>query len=245
MRLFTSAWVIFWIGIRAFGQSIAAEPPVRMLALGDSYTIGAGVAVEERWPHQLASQLNARGIKAETPDIIAVTGWTTQALLEGIGRQLDWRKDYNLVSILIGVNNHYRGVPIDSYEPDLRKIIELSLDLVGRDAGKVFMLSIPDYAYTPFGGGKADITEGINAYNGINCRVAAEYNIPYVDVTAISRRGIREPGLVAGDGLHPSGRQYALWVEAIMSRLAAGPAAGPDSKNQADAAADRGNKPPL
>lgn len=202
-----------------FSQGIAIEEPVKMLALGDSYTIGASVAVEERWPHQFVAALNDMGIEAGTPDYIAITGWTTQNLLGGIDRQLDTTKAYNLVSILIGVNNQYQGQPIESYEPDLRKIIEQALEVVTHDTGKVFMVSIPDYAYTPFGNGDAVITAGINAYNDINYRVSMEYGLTYVNITAISRRGLGEPSLVAADGLHPSGAQYALWVEAILSWL--------------------------
>jgi hypothetical protein len=106
---------------------------------------------------------------------------------------------------------------IDTYEPDLREIIEHAIDVVSGDTGQVFMLSIPDYAYTPYGNGNETITDGINAYNQINFRVAREYNLPYVNITTISRRGLSEPALVAGDGLHPSGQQYALWVEAVIS----------------------------
>lgn len=221
-------WVIILLGSSPgiFAQGIMIEEPVKMLALGDSYTIGASVDVEERWPHQFVAKLKARGIAAETPDYIAATGWTTQALLGGIERQMDTARAYNLVSILIGVNNQYQGLPIDSYEPDLRKIIEHALEVVSNDTGKVFMVSIPDYAYTPFGNGDAVITQGINAYNDINYRIARDYNLTYVNITTISRRGLAEPGLVAGDGLHPSGEQYALWVEAILSWLESGPSVG-------------------
>lgn len=228
--MLVSASLCLFSGI--FAQGIVIEEPLKMLALGDSYTIGASVDVEERWPHQFVAELNARGIEAEIPDYIAVTGWTTQALLDGIDRQLDTTKAYTLVSILIGVNNQYQGIPIDSYEPDLRKIIEHALEIVSNDTGKVFMVSIPDYAYTPFGNGDAVITEGINDYNSINYRIAGEYNLTYVNITTISRRGLDEPGLVAGDGLHPSGEQYAIWIEAILSWLQGGPSVGFNSGNQ-------------
>jgi hypothetical protein len=115
------------------------------------------------------------------------------------------------------VNNQYRGWSIDLYEPDLRKIIEQALKIVSNDTSRIFMVSIPDYAYTPFGNGNAVITEGIDAYNAINYRVAIEYGLTYVNITTISRWGLDKPELVASDGLHPSGIQYGLWVEAIMS----------------------------
>jgi lysophospholipase L1-like esterase len=208
------------INIQIFSQGITIDAPVTMLALGDSYTIGASVGTEERWPHQFVAELNAMGLEAGTPDYIAVTGWTTRDLLGGIERQLDTTKEYNLVSILIGVNNQYQRQDIEIYEPDLREIIEIALEVVSGDAEKVFMVSIPDYAYTPFGNGDANISAGIDAYNDINYRIAVEYGLTYVNVTTISRRGLEEPDLVASDGLHPSGAQYALWVEAILSWIA-------------------------
>jgi len=217
MRGITILIAGLFLNIQLFSQGIAIDAPVTMLALGDSYTIGASVATEERWPHQFVAELNSRGIEAAIPDYIAVTGWTTQDLLGGIERQLDTAETYNLVSILIGVNNQYQRQDIEIYEPDLRKIIEIALEVVANDTGKVFMVSIPDYAYTPFGNGDANITSGIDAYNEINFDVAMEYGLTYVNITTISRRGLEEPDLVASDGLHPSGVQYALWVEAILS----------------------------
>ena len=217
MKSVLIATIAVSLNIQIFSQAIEIETPLKMLALGDSYTIGASVETADRWPHQFVSQLKALGIEADTPDYIAVTGWTTQDLLRGIGNSLDQEKEYNLVSILIGVNNQYQRIDIETYEPDLREIIKHALDIVSGDTGRVFMLSIPDYAFTPFGNGNEAITEGINAYNQVNYRVAMEYNLTYVNITTISRRGLSEPELVAGDGLHPSGQQYALWVEALLS----------------------------
>jgi lysophospholipase L1-like esterase len=219
MKSVVMAMLAISLNIQIFSQFIKIEPPVRMLALGDSYSIGASVETAERWPHQLVAQLNGLGIEAEIPDYIAVTGWTTQDLLQGIRNSLDTEKTYNLVSILIGVNNQYQRFDIETYEPDLKEIIDRALDIVSGDTGRVFMLSIPDYAYTPFGKGNETITEGINGYNEINYRVAMAYNLTYVNITTISRRGLSEPELVAGDGLHPSGQQYALWVEAVLSYI--------------------------
>ena len=220
MKRFGLAIIAITLNIQIISQSIEIDTPVKMLALGDSYTIGASVEKEERWPHQFTAALNAQGIQADEPDYIAVTGWTTQDLLRGIRNSLNSEKNYNLVSILIGVNNQYQHKDIETYEPDLKEIIEIALKVVSDDTGKVFMLSIPDYAYTPFGSGNEKITEEINAYNEINYRVATEYNLTYVNITSISRRGLSEPELVAWDGLHPSGEQYALWVEAVLSYLA-------------------------
>ena len=201
------------------GQAISIDQEVSMLALGDSYTIGESVKPEQRWPHQFVSALRTIGVKAADPDYIAITGWTTADLLNGIEGDLDRNKNYNLVSILIGVNNQYQGIDTGLYEPELRQIIDLALDLVGQDTSKVFMLSIPDYAYTPFGKGDPDISHEIDAYNKINKRVAREYGMARVDITPISRKGLNQPSLVAGDGLHPSGKQYEEWIVEILPNL--------------------------
>ena len=153
------------------------------------------------------------------PDYIATTGWTTKDLIQGIADSLNREKDYNLVSILIGVNNQYQGKAITIYEPELRTIIDLAIGIAGQDTTRVFMLSIPDYAYTPFGKGEKNISREIDKYNEINRRVAGEYGIVWVEITPISRRGLNEPELVAGDGLHPSGEQYGEWVEKIIRQL--------------------------
>jgi hypothetical protein len=158
-------------------------------------------------------------ISAENPDYIATSGWTTSNLLEGINFMLNEEKSYNLVSILIGVNNQYQGIDIDFYEPDLRKIIDMALDVVGQDTSRVFILSIPDYAYTPFGNGNSFISQGIDNYNRIKRTVAAEYGIAFIDITPISRNGLSNTSLVATDGLHPSGEQYRQWVVSIIPSL--------------------------
>ncbi len=151
-------------GMAIFAQKIRIESDIRMLALGDSYTIGESIEAHQRWPHQLTVALIELGRESEAPDYIATTGWTTTQLIQGIDIYLDREKRYNLVSILIGVNNQYQGLDISSYEPDLIKIINLALDVVSLDNSKVFMLSIPDYAYTPFGGGKSPISIELDAY---------------------------------------------------------------------------------
>jgi lysophospholipase L1-like esterase len=205
--------------IQLFGQQITLDREVRMLGLGDSYTIGESVDMNQRWPHQFTDELRKIGKDAHLPDYIATTGWTTRDLLTGIASSLNREKDYNLVSILIGVNNQYQGLDITIYEPQLRNIIDQAIQITGKDTASVFMISIPDYAFTPFGKGDKNISNEINAYNEINRRVATEYGIVWIDITPISRRGLEEPSLVAGDGLHPSGEQYREWVEKIIHSL--------------------------
>lgn len=200
-------------------QQVIIDSEVSMLALGDSYTIGESVKIEDRWPHQFISHLRSMGVSADFPDYIATTGWTTRNLLGWIQTRPPEDKVYNLVSILIGVNNQYQGMDIASYEPDLRKIIDIALKIVDQDSSRLMILSIPDYAYTPFGNGFANISEEIDAYNDIKRRVAEEYGIAYIYITDISREGLDNPSLVAADGLHPSKEQYARWVRTILPRL--------------------------
>ena len=207
------------INIQIFSQQVTIGGEVRMLALGDSYTIGQSVDISERWPHQLVQEVREEGLDARDPDYIAVTGWTTRNLLQAIPVQLDEEKDYNLVSLLIGVNNQYQGLDIALYEPDLRELIDKALSIVDQDTRRVFILSIPDYAYTPFGNEDPTISNEIDQYNAIKREVARKYGITFVDITTISRQGLQQPDLVAGDGLHPSGKQYAKWVEAILPLL--------------------------
>jgi lysophospholipase L1-like esterase len=198
------------------GQQIAIDQEVRMLALGDSYTIGESVEADLRWPSQFVSNLRLQGVTADDPDYIATTGWTTSDLIQGIRKNLDTAIKYNLVSILIGVNNQYQGIDISVYEPELRQIIQTALGITGNDTLRVLMLSIPDYAYTPFGKGDATISNEIDKYNAINKRIAGEMGIAYVDITPLSRLGLVRTELVAGDGLHPSGQQYREWIDLII-----------------------------
>lgn len=203
----------------AVAQKIRIDQTVTMLALGDSYTIGASVPKSERWPHQFIDELRVLGISADYPDYIATTGWTSRKLLQGLRTRLDTEKRYNLVSILIGVNNQYQGLDISMFETDLMEIIDLALEVTDQDTSRLFILSIPDYAYTPLGGAQASISKEIDSYNSLKKRIVSRYNIAFIDITPISRLGLGRPELVAADGLHPSGQQYKEWVEQIMPRL--------------------------
>lgn len=198
-----------------------ANPPKnrRFLALGDSYTIGQSVAVSERWPMQLAEYLRSREVVVDTTAIIAQTGWRTDNLMSAIqSRQPD--SSYNLVALLIGVNNLYQGRSVEAYEPEFKALLERSIALAGGRKELVFVVSIPDYGYTPFGeSDQAAISAKIDIFNAANKRITAEAGIQYFDITPISRRGLDEPDLVANDGLHPSGKQYRLWVESMQSKV--------------------------
>jgi len=194
-------------------QDLQVKAPVRYLALGDSYTIGQSVPDNERWPIQLRDSLEKRGIDVRETNVIATTGWRTDNLLNAISNQNLDRENYNLVSLLIGVNDQYQQRPIAHYEPLFRQLLDSCLRYAAFDTSSVFIVSIPDYAYTPFGQRRTDpnqISLQLDEYNAINKRVAEEYGVQYFDITPISRLGLENTDLVATDELHPSGYQYTL-----------------------------------
>ena len=196
--------------------------PIKYLALGDSYTIGESVGESERWPVQLAKALNNKGIKVDPPVIIATTGWRTDNLKNAINIAA-LKETYGLVSLLIGVNNQYQGKPVDQYKVEYEDLLKTAIQLAGGKKENVFVVSIPDYGYTPFGKSKqGQITKALDEFNAVNKRITESYGIDYFDITTISRRGLADPELVASDGLHPSGKQYTLWVEKIMEGLKIG-----------------------
>jgi lysophospholipase L1-like esterase len=184
--------------------------PSRYLALGDSYTIGESVAESERWPNQLASAL---GIAP--PRIIAKTGWTTDELNAAI-EAADPQGPFDLVTLLIGVNNQYRGRDAEEYRREFAALLQRAIGFAGGEAKHVIVVSIPDWGVTPFAEtrDRAKIAAEIDRYNAVNREEAARAGARYVDVTPVSRGG--DPALVAGDKLHPSAKQYRAWTELIL-----------------------------
>ena len=197
------------------------NPNYTYLALGDSYTIGESVIETERWPVQLAEQLRDRNYKVAPPKIIAKTGWTTGDLIRGIENELSVQRDFDLVSILIGVNNQYQGKLITEYEEDLRSIFRRAINHSKTGEKGVFAVSIPDYGYTPFGSSnQEEISAEIDRFNEVFKRVADEFGVPFYNITPISRNAANNPDLVASDGLHPSGLMYKYWVDQIVNQVA-------------------------
>ncbi|MEM9857690.1 MAG: SGNH/GDSL hydrolase family protein [Bacteroidota bacterium] len=199
----------------SYGQS----DTISYLALGDSYTIGESVSEELRWPVQLTSRVNALGYRyqIDKPHIIATTGWTTQELKAAIEEKKP-SKNYDLVSLLIGVNDQYREYPAKEYPVRFRSLLNIAIIHAGGNKNNVIVLSIPDYGFTPFGEAKQKkISRGIRDYNAINKQITLEHGIKYYDITPISKEGLTKPRLVADDKLHPSGKQYTLWVDLITS----------------------------
>lgn len=211
-------------GLLAYGlrtlreaQAASAAPAreVRVLALGDSYTIGEAVPAAERWPMQVAALLRAERVAVADPEIIATTGWTTDELAAGIAARAP-RGPYDLVTLLIGVNNQYRGRTADEYRGEFTGLLRQAVGFAGGDARKVVVVSIPDWGVTPFADGRdrAAIGRAIDAFNAIGREEATRAGAAFVDITPTSRE--RHPGWEASDGLHPSGAQYAAWSRLIL-----------------------------
>jgi lysophospholipase L1-like esterase len=193
---------------------------LRYLALGDSYTIGESVDPAQRYPVQIADSLKKRGYLMEDPRIIAVTGWTTSDLKAGI-KASDPQGPYDLVSLLIGVNNQYRGQDINIYRKEFGELIDQSIYFAGNDTGRVIVLSIPDWGVTPFASGRdrEKIAREIDEYNAINKEITLSKGIVWIDVTGISRLAEKDAALIAGDGLHPSGMMYTEWVRLALPEI--------------------------
>lgn len=198
-------------------MSPGVAPAIRILALGDSYTIGEAVGEAERWPVRLAAMLRARGVAVVDPAIIAKTGWTTDELSLGIDAASP-SGPFDLVTLLIGVNNQYRGRSTAEYREQFRALFDRAVAFAGRRADRVVVLSIPDWGVTPFASGRDHerITSDIDAFNAVNRDESLRRGGHYVDVTPISRNAGVDSALVATDGLHPSAAMYLLWAELTL-----------------------------
>lgn len=190
------------------------------LALGDSYTIGESVAESERWPVQLAKKLNEASLTTADPQIIARTGWTTDELKTKIVSE-KITKTYDLVSLLIGVNNQYRGRSAEQFRIEFVDLLETSIKFSGNNPAHVFVVSIPDWGVTPFASNrnKAEIAKEIDQFNAVKKEETEKRGILYIDITPISRQASNDKSLIADDGLHPSGKMYKLWVDKITPEL--------------------------
>ncbi len=195
------------------------RPSLRYLALGDSYTIGEGVAPDGRWPVALASRLRAEGVPLGEPQILAVTGWTTDELSAAIERE-SLQPPYDLVSLLIGVNNQYRGRDIFNFRDEFDALLQRALAFAGGRPARVLAVSIPDWGVTPFarvnGHDPGRIAAAIDTFNRAAGEIAERAGVVYVDVTAASRLAGAAPDLLVDDALHPSAAQYARWLDTLL-----------------------------
>lgn len=194
------------------------------LALGDSYTIGESVSQNESFPFQLSALLNERKPNVvASPKVIARTGWTTSELQTAIPADQDLKPPYSIVTLLIGVNNQYRGQSSVDYRNEFKALLHVALGFAGGDKKKVFVVSIPDWGVTPFGKNSGrpqeTIAKEIDLFNAINKEETLSLGISYTDITPGSRLAATDLSLIASDGLHPSGKMYRAWAEALLPKV--------------------------
>lgn len=196
------------------------EMEKRMLALGDSYTIGESVQENERWPMQLVEMLGEAGNNFEKPEIIAKTGWTTDELIAAIN-EANPQGPFDLVSLLIGVNNQYRGNSLSTYREEFEFLLRKAIDFAGGDIKKVIVVSIPDWGVTPFAEGRdrEKIAQEIDAFNEANEQITESLGVTYVEITKDSKLAATDLSLIASDGLHPSSKMYKHWASLVFKSI--------------------------
>ena len=197
----------------------APDQPLRYLALGDSYTIGEGVPQAGTWPFQLAAALRAQGIELDDPQVIATTGWTTDELAAAIDAEAP-QGPYALVSLLIGVNNQYRGRPLAEYRQQFEQLLQRAIALAGEDPQRVLVLSTPDWGFTPYaqqnGRDAAQVAREIDDFNAAAHACCGDYGVAFVDITPTSRDSGETVEMLADDGLHPSAAMYQRWMQTAL-----------------------------
>ena len=188
------------------------------LALGDSYTIGQSVLSSENFPNQTVQLLNQQNYNFKSPEILATTGWTTDELQNNINSHT-FTPPYDFVSLLIGVNNQYRGRSVENYKPEFESLLKQAIQFAGGNANRVIIVSIPDWGVTPFADGRdmTQIAREIDDYNAANRYISEIYKVRYIDITPGSREAATDPSLVAGDGLHPSAKEYTRWAQKVFA----------------------------
>jgi lysophospholipase L1-like esterase len=198
----------------------AQDKALTFLALGDSYTIGESVPIYENFPYQTVQLLRKSGIAVHAPEIVAKTGWTTDELMAGIDRTI-FEKSYDIVTLLIGVNNQYRGKDPSTYEKEFEQLLNKAIAFAGGNKQHVFVLSIPDWGATPFAASRDRIKIGneIDLFNSINKKSTDAAGIAYISITAGSREATSNASLVAKDGLHPSGLEYGRWAKKLADAI--------------------------
>ena len=191
------------------------------LALGDSYTIGEQVPTEKNFPHQLVDMLNKQALRITPPVIIATTGWTTDELATAI-KERNIKEVFSFVTLLIGVNNQYRGRDIENYKQEYTGLLETAIKYANGKREHVFVLSIPDWGVTPFAEGRdrAKIAQEIDAYNRACEEITLAHKCHYLDITDSTRKNGVNPEYLTGDGLHPSGKEYHSWAERLAPMVA-------------------------
>ena len=211
------------------------------LALGDSYTIGEGVPLYDSFPYQTVRLLRGAGRSFAAPEILARTGWTTDELAAAFSRT-EWLPRYDFVSLLIGVNNQYRGRGLAEYGRQFEELLQQAIHLAGDPSAEapgglampearpphVFVLSIPDWSVSPFahanlpdakGRQIADVAGEIDAFNAKAAQTCREHGVPFIDITTHGRSAGSDSSRFVADGLHPSAEQYRFWAEQLAAAI--------------------------
>jgi lysophospholipase L1-like esterase len=198
----------------------ATDTGFTYLALGDSYTIGQSVPESDRYPVQTVKLLREAGIAIADPKIVARTGWTTHELSGGI-QDAGVTGTFDVVTLLIGVNDQYRGHTVESYKPQFTLMLQQAIAFAGGHTDRVVVISIPDWSGVPFAEGrnKDDISAGIDAYNNANRKIAKKMKVHYLDITPQTLDVSKDPSLIASDGLHYSGKEMAFWAHQLADVL--------------------------
>jgi len=188
------------------------------LALGDSYTIGEGVLLTQTFPYQAVQLLRSQGLPFTAPEIIARTGWTTDELDQAISA-VRLLHPYDLVTLLIGVNNQYRGRSSEEYKDQFKVLLQKAIRFAGQEVRRVFILSIPDWGVSPFATdrNREAIARQIDEFNTLAAGIAREHQVSFIDITRHSRQ---QGQSFTADGLHPSADQYRYWAEKLVEQLA-------------------------
>ena len=196
--------------------------PHSYLALGDSYTIGQSVMASENFPNQTVQLLKNQGYDFKSPEIVATTGWTTDELQNNINNH-SFIPPYDIVTLLIGVNNQYRGRPVDTYKPEFENLLKQAIQFAGGKTDHVIVISIPDWGVTPFASGRDrdQIAREIDEYNAANKTISENYKVNYIDITPWTREAANDLSLLAADGLHPSAKEYKRWSEKLAEKIKA------------------------
>ncbi len=191
------------------------------LALGDSYTIGELVPMKGNFPHLTVDLLHKKHVEVADPVIIATTGWTTDELAASI-REHNIKDTFSFVSLLIGVNNQYRGRSVENYREEFTSLLEQAIGFANGNADRVFVLSIPDWGATPFAEGKdrQKIAVEIDAYNAAKKEITLAHNCHYTEITESTRQNGRSAEYLAEDSLHPSAKEYAIWAARLADEVA-------------------------
>lgn len=212
-------YCILWL----YATSLSAQNHKHMytyLALGDSYTIGEQVEAKDNFPHQVTAILNKAGLDVAPPKIIAVTGWTTDELAAAISQE-NIQDTFSFVTLLIGVNNQYRGRSLENYQDEYKQLLEQAIGFAGGDTDKVFVLSIPDWGVTPFAEGRdrEQIAKEIDAYNTIKEAMTKAHKCHWLEITESTREHGTDESYLVGDKLHYSGKEYAIWAQRLAPMI--------------------------